>query len=680
MFLGVTFLVLLIRQPYEIHSMRACVPNNYFALNDQLCLCDPYGRLNEANCKTIARRQPCLPGQVIWQGCNQCICQDNGQLKCTSAFCSNRVTNPGIGYDGLAAYGPRCTPFGSYYVNCSLCFCPASGQASDAQCAVDASCSLDKTSDMMTITKRNQCIPNVTYLFPCIQCLCSEYGYFVLDKCLEKCQSQTKHHRRCIPGSLYRRDCDICRCPDNSIPDEKLCFKSGCNVNTKQRYLHSLRSSTNHCNPRTFTKPKCIYCDCSSEGTVNERSCLELDCSKVSDFKFYTEIEICSPGELVPICMECFCLNDGLTNETYCTRVCTYQSKLNILEKVLNDSKVDTTLIDKSKIKTVELNQACEPSTLYIDSGKYCLCSDNGNSNFKFCTNVIEDLKFNLESNKLLKFDATTSCEPSTLVDFDCNTCYCSKEGKIDPKWCTYDDCEAKRIVMESHKNLPHSDPIEDPSGVCTPGCISKDKCNFCICPNSGILKEHSCTKNECFDNVEVTNEKFVCEPLAYYEVDCNICFCPRDGLKNVALCTKNHCEKSFLRSEACISGNLFSEECDVCVCPPNGNKAERVCTNNTCSLPRWSTFKLTDSVLANEVHDDATRNLELCYPGEEFSMGCNICVCTDLGLKVYASCEPLLCNDNGNTDRMKFSDVILDRMDKMTIIQKENPKQQKKV
>lgn len=342
------------------------MPNTYFALNDRLCLCDPYGRLNEANCKTIARPQPCPPGQVIRQGCNQCICQDNGQLKCTSAFCSNRVTKPGISYHGLVAYGPRCTPFRSYYVNCNLCFCPASGQASDAQCAVDTSCSLDQTSDIMTITKINQCIPNVMYLFPCIECLCSEYGNFVFDKCLEKCQPQTEHHRRCIPGTLYRRDCDICRCPDNSIPDEKLCIKAGCNADTKQTYLHSLRSSTNRCTPRTFTKPKCIYCDCTSEGTVNEHYCLELDCSKISDFKFYAETDVCSPGELVPICMECFCLNNGLTNETYCTRVCTYQSKLNILEKVLNESKVDTTLIDKSKIKTVKqlVNRALFISTV----------------------------------------------------------------------------------------------------------------------------------------------------------------------------------------------------------------------------------------------------------------------------------------------------------------------------
>ncbi|XP_039750498.1 laminin subunit alpha-like [Pararge aegeria] len=665
MFLGVTFLVLLTRLPYEIHSLRSCVPNTYFALNDRLCWCDLQGRLNEANCKTAARRQPCPPGQVIWQGCNQCICQNNGQLKCTSAFCSNWVTKPGVSYQGLTDYGSRCTPFKSYYVNCSLCYCPASGYASDAQCAVDASCTIDHTSDVITLTKQNQCIPNVMYLLPCVQCLCSEKGYFAVDKCLEKCQPQSNYKRRCIPGTLYRKECDVCRCPDNSIPDEKLCIKNGCDAGTKEVYLHPLRSSPNHCTPHAFTEPKCIYCDCSLEGTVNEHSCLELNCSKISDFKYYVQTDICSPGELVPICMQCFCPSNRLTNETYCTRVCTDISKLNVIEKVLNDSKVDLSLIDKKKIKIVGNSEGCEPSTLYLNNGKYCLCPDNGETNLNFCTQVIEEFKYDHLESSRIKFDSTTTCDPSTLVDFGCNTCYCSKAGKIDPKWCTYDDCEAKRIVMESHKSHLNTEPTENPNGGCTPGSISKVKCNFCICPESGILKERVCTKNDCFEAVEVINV-FVCEPLAYYEVDCNICFCPLDGLKNVAKCTKNACEKSFLRSDACGPGHLFSDGCNVCVCPPDGNKANKVCTNNTCSIPRWSTYKLTDSLLENQIHDDATRNLDLCFPGEEFSMGCNICVCPDLGLKVYAICEPLLCD--ANEDIIKAGGV-LDRSERLVCI-----------
>lgn len=646
------------------------MPNTYVALNDRLCLCDHQGRLIESNCKNVARRQPCQPGQVAWQGCNHCICQGNGQLKCTSALCSNRISTPGIGsgHHVLANYGQRCSPFRSYYVNCSLCFCPASGQSSDAQCALDASCSLEPTSDIVTITKRNQCIPNVMYLFPCVQCLCSEYGYFVLDKCLEKCPAQFKPKRRCVPGTFYRQDCDVCRCPDNGVHDEKLCLKTDCNKNNNQAYLHSLRSSSNHCTPRTFTKPKCIYCECSSEGKVNEHSCLELDCSKVSDFKNLAQTDACSPGELVPICMECFCLNTGLTNESYCTRVCTYQSKLSVLEKILSDSKVDFSLIDKTKIRAVEKRESCISSTLYLENSKYCLCPDNGDTNVKFCTNVIEDLHDNehdmTEINEL-KFDINASCEPSTLVDFDCNTCYCSKNGRIDPNWCTYDDCEAKRIVSESHKTHSNSELIENPNGACVPGSISKVKCNFCICPESGVMRERACTKNDCYEHEEVANNKFACEPLAYYEVDCNICFCPRDGLKNVAKCTKNQCEKSFLRSDTCISGHLFTDECSMCVCPPDGNKADRVCTNNKCGSTSLSTLNMTDSYLENEVHDDETRNLELCFPGEEFSMGCNLCVCPDLGLKVYASCESILCDEKEDIIKSTVDDGILDRSGK---------------
>ncbi|XP_023951717.2 uncharacterized protein LOC112055755 [Bicyclus anynana] len=199
---------------------------------------------------------------------------------------------------------------------------------------------------------------------------------------------------------------------------------------------------------------------------------------------------------------------------------------------------------------------------------------------------------------------------------------------------------------MESHKSHANPESVDDSTGVCTPGSISRVKCNFCICSDGGVLGEQACTKNNCFENIKITNEKFVCEPLDYYEVDCNICLCPPNGLKNVAKCTKNSCEKSALRSDSCIPGHLFSDDCNVCVCPPNGNKADRVCTNNTCSGSRWRISKSSISLLENQVHDDATRNLDVCFPGEEFSMGCNICLCPDLGLKVYASCERIICNE----------------------------------
>lgn len=624
-----------------------CVPNTNFILNGRLCFCDYKGRWSQVNCRILARRQTCQPGRIFWQGCNKCTCSINSEVYCTNIYCNS--TNSILSHS-LSEYGERCIPFQLYHVNCSFCVCPASEQSSDARCSIDRSCYPNsETMDIQRITKISHCIPSALYLFPCLQCLCSENGTFSAEKCVEKCQQKIENKGRCASGKLYKNGCNICQCPKNGIRNDTLCTKATC-YDISKSTSKFLRSDSVSCAPRTFTNPRCLYCECLSNGTVNENSCLELDCSKTFNYN-NSQRNVCSPGDLVPICIECFCFSNGQTNETYCTRTCTYESKLSMLEKVLNHSLIDPNLIDKHKVKQIEEGNDCETNTIYLVNGRYCLCPTNiaQESINKYCTHVIEHSK--KVPNTIVSWNKHnitpyTSCEPNTLVDFDCNTCYCPKNGKVDPKWCTYDDCEAKRIILEMHKSNSSQNSIEDPNGFCTPGTISKVKCNFCICPESGYLGQRACTKNNCFDNVEFTNDKFTCEPLTYYEVDCNICYCPHDGFKNVDKCTKNSCEKSFLRTDVCIPGQLFSDECSVCVCPRNGNREDKVCTNNTCGNVPWNAFKLTHSFLENEVYDDTTRKLELCFPGEEFANGCDLCVCPDLGIKTYATCERILCEN----------------------------------
>lgn len=481
------------------------------------------------------------------------------------------------------------------------------------------------------------------YLYPCIRCFCSEYGFFDLDKCVSRCGHTNQLVQKCKPGTLYRHNCEVCRCSDNGTRERNLCIKSDCNKHSQDKY--ALRSSSIRCTPRTFTSPMCLFCECNSEGTVNETACLELSCSTMSYLR-YGKTEKCSPGELVSTCIECFCLSNGVTNENYCTRSCTYASKVKILEKILSQSPVDMSIIDKTKIDHIKSNDPCKPNALYISNRRYCLCSNKAKE--LYCTSIFEEIKIKTKQvDATNKIDINTKCEPNTLVDFDCNTCYCSKKGKIDPKWCTYDDCEAKRLVQESHKSHVVHASDEDENGVCTSGSISKVKCNYCICPESGILQERTCTKNNCFNSIDVTDHEFTCEPLAYYEVDCNICYCPSDGLKNVDKCTKNQCEKSFLRVDSCVPGHLFIDMCNVCVCPPNGDKEDKVCTNHTCGIPPWNVFKFSDNLLNNDIQDDTVRSLDRCIPGEEFVMGCDLCVCSDLGLKSYSTCEPILCEDS---------------------------------
>ncbi|XP_063833522.1 uncharacterized protein LOC135082663 [Ostrinia nubilalis] len=648
-----------------------------------MCHCNNLGWWTDSDCVSIERRVACIAGQIVWQGCSQCICQENGQLHCSDAGCYNdspyrgvdAVTSTRKTIDTKDSTSTWCTPFKSYYINCSICVCPASGRTAEAHCATDTSCHRlsPSSTDFLLSVNKNICIPQVMYLFPCLHCLCSDGGYFILEKCVETCHRplQIESTRRCISRTFYRRNCNVCWCPDDSMPDDKFCTQNVCTENSKFTSLETLRTLRIKCHPYSFLKPKCFYCGCNTNGNINENACLELDCLKTNDFKYDVAKLTCSPGEMVPSCTECFCLRNGMTNKTYCTNVCSYQSKLSLLDKVLKDSFSNQLLIDRKDIKRIAENELCEPNTMYIDQGRYCLCPENGSTNYKLCTSVSEEShvkrpNFHSILKHGLKYvDLKMNCTPNSFVEIDCNTCYCAKNGKIDPKWCTYDDCNAKKIIQDTHKSYRVSTmPSVD---TCIPGSISKVGCNYCICPESGILKDRACTKNKCSEIQEqVDDDKFVCEPLAYYLVDCNVCLCPRDGVKNVQKCTKKICEKTFLRSDSCVSGKFFSNGCNVCVCPPNGDKSDKVCTKHRCSdfdTPWKKIFRLSQNLLDNRVTQDNKRELDFCFSGEEFEIGCKICVCPDVGLRSYATCTESLCDKESNKLNVSktIEDVSLD-------------------
>ncbi|KAJ8710287.1 hypothetical protein PYW07_009653 [Mythimna separata] len=659
--MAVTFVTLVTTVSLGDTIFRTCVPNTQFLLNGRLCYCNSIGHWSEATCQMIGRRQTCLPGQIIWEECSQCICQENGKLMCTNTECAEENIKKNVSKQELGAE-LWCTPFRSYYINCSLCVCPASGKMSEARCATDSSCSLKGPNLSMDVISQSVCIPKVMYLFNCLHCLCSDDGFFVQSKCVETCHKAPESAKRCIPRTFYRNDCNIYRCPENGVHDDSVRSKSHCDKKSNPlSSLVSLRNATTACTPNRYTKPKCIYCECNSQGVVNESSCLEQECLKINDFQYDSVKSMCTPGEMVPTCMECFCLRNGFTVEKYCTRVCSLQNKLIMLERVLKET---INQIERSVIKDILGSESCDPSSVFLDQGRYCLCPESGNTNFKLCTSVTEDSglkktqRFIVEKANVIDYNIT--CEPNTFVEFGCNTCYCTKAGKVEQKWCTYDDCEAKRTIQDSHKsrNAPKHTSTEA-LATCIPGSIAKVDCNFCICGPSGLVKDRACTNNTCNGQYTTVGNEFSCDPSAYYAVDCNICFCATDGIKNVDKCTKNQCEANYLRTDSCNAGELFSDDCNICVCPLNGDKKGKACTNRTCAeidTPWKKIFKLSQTLLGNEVEQEVTRNLELCFPGEEFEADCKLCVCPEMGLKEYASCTPILCNKNKHVSTPRIS------------------------
>lgn len=581
-------------------------------------------------------------------------------MLCTNILCGEEVSsNPRQISKTIDMKRLWCIPFMSYYANCSLCVCPVSGNMNEARCASDANCPFRGITDYLTAVNNNVCIPKVMYLFPCLHCLCSDDGFFVVSKCVETCQKAIRDvARRCMPNTFYRKECNVCFCPDNGITNDK-CTKATCSHRVTFESLVNLRNKTRRCQRQTFTGRKCFFCECTQDGIVNEDSCLPSECMSIENYEYNFKKSTCGAGEMVPKCIECLCLRNGVTNSEYCTKECTDEQKLEILDNVVKDSFNSHHRLDRKSIRQIVSNEVCEPNSIYKEQGRYCLCPENGNIDFQLCTTAIEErhvekTKISIRENTVVDIDLNVKCDPDTFVEFDCNTCYCLKTGRIDPKWCTYDDCESKRITMENQKNKWNE--AVSVNGACNPGSISKEECNFCICPDNGKHKDRACTKNKCAALANKVINVLACEPLTYYSVDCNICYCPKNGIKNVAKCTKNTCEKTFLRSEVCVPGRLFSEECNVCVCPSNGDKADRVCTNSTCNdseTPWKKIFQLSQSLMSYQ-KGDTTRNLELCFPGEEFEVGCKVCLCPDMGLRVYATCTEMLCGEENNTKEVK--------------------------
>lgn len=548
--------------------------------------------------------------------------------------------------------GSWCTPFRTYFVDCSICICPANGRTDEAPCENNSPCKINRNPTFSDISlKKMSCLSNVIYLFPCLHCTCSSQGYFLKENCIDKCGLKSLN-AKCKPNTFYRRQCNVCLCSFSGIADDKVCSKKVCSGQDQLSSLVQLQINYDFTSPYIFTPPRCIYCICGADKRLNTNACLEAECLSSIYEHYGTKIN-CTLGEIVPVCVECFPLKDSSLRPEYCTTSCSIKDKLNVLENVVKDNIDSKNLIEYNLLpKFVNISDSCNLSSVIIFEDSYCICFEN-RIDYKNCITLPiklsqDENSFSVNEN-IINIDSSVSCEPSTFVEFDCNTCFCSKKGKIDLNWCTNDDCVAKRIIQNSQNT---KDIQKNTKEKCVPGSISKVDCNFCICSSNGITSKQACTSNHCSGGRNQLSDgtQFTCEPLNYFIIDCNICLCPRDGIKNVVKCTKNLCENNFRRSDVCVPGELFTDECNVCICPPNGDKNDKVCTNDICPdavLATKEIFNISQTIFGKSGEEIHKRTIEVCFRNEEFMMGCNLCICPEVGLRAFAICTPILCNDD---------------------------------
>lgn len=255
-------------------------------------------------------------------------------------------------------------------------------------------------------------------------------------------------------------------------------------------------------------------------------------------------------------------------------------------------------------------------------------------------------------------------CKPHTSWQEDCNTCTCNNEGTFN--MCTTKVCE-------------EVDPTttEKPVQKCKPNETFMEGCNSCVCNSEGTLA--MCSASTCIQDdkdpmEQIKPEVFRCKSLEVFKMDCNTCVCNKEGTN--AACTEIGC--THYRNEAigvpsdnkasppvsthCVPLETSKKDCNTCVCNSEGTAIE--CTKVQClqEIPQDEPIKPIEENKKEEVSVPVKSDFT-CKALESYKMGCNTCVCNELGTN--AACTQIDCQDTPVADVPK---VIIDIEDEKAI------------
>ncbi|XP_026750636.3 uncharacterized protein LOC113511218 [Galleria mellonella] len=277
----------------------------------------------------------------------------------------------------------------------------------------------------------------------------------------------------CVPGKLYRMDCNTCRCgEENSL----LCTKMACLTD------EDIDAIFHESKPSSLQEEK-------KDNILRKRMKSDLKYPDVPSKK-------CVPGKLYKKgCRKCFCDQSG-------TARCANRIQCNDDRSILMLTPEDVRpRFEKEELNSLSLlpNTAtrCEPGKAYKVDCNFCLCLINRNL---LCSKML-CLSFNDTYRiKALKYTGKP-CEENETTENECIKCSCITK---------LTRCKEIPDCIPNAMRTPHGEhgkkkpklmlSLKKDNDKCIPFSVYNDDCNKCYCQDDSTLR---CTQKICLNYVQ---------------------------------------------------------------------------------------------------------------------------------------------------------------------------------
>ncbi|XP_063897505.1 SCO-spondin isoform X3 [Helicoverpa armigera] len=247
-----------------------CLVGSEWESNCHYCRCSDGGVaecLKQSNCDKEVFAEPilCKPNTEFQRDCNTCICLENGLGLCTLEFCRR---------DSIGA-----TP--EILVASELQDKDEPDQKSVKTAVLVPNATLTRKERSVSTELAKTCTPGTEFRMDCNKCLCDNKGQDFSCTRIDCNALNNNHHAsaftarskrdvseqlsmKCVPGSVFDRDCNVCRCTENG--QFATCSIKRCSDN-KLETEHAPDSDLGfRCNPGEQFRRDCNDCTCSADG------------------------------------------------------------------------------------------------------------------------------------------------------------------------------------------------------------------------------------------------------------------------------------------------------------------------------------------------------------------------------------------------------------------------------
>ncbi|XP_059055783.1 uncharacterized protein LOC131849688 [Achroia grisella] len=373
-----------------------------------------------------------------------------------------------------------CVPTSTVHGPCHTCVCNIDGVY---YCRADK---CKNESEYKTLQRR-ECESNLMYTEDMLLCTCNDEGYWTSTNCRTNESHWNNHNsdlprirngESCIPGKIYRLDCNTCRCGEqNSL----LCTKMACLTEEDLNVIFHERK------PKGVQEPKDV---------INLRT-------RMTDIK-YPDIPSakCIPGKLYKKgCKKCFCNEKGIVS---CTKNVNCYDRRSIVMLTPNDVRPRFKEEDLNSLEMLP-NAAtkCEPGKAYKVDCNTCLCLVNKNL---LCSKVLclsLDDMHRVDANKRTGKPCNRD---EYTTDIECLLCSCVK-GVTQCKAIAgcKEELTALRLLHGEYNKWKPRLTLSLKEDKCLAQTIYKDDCNKCYCQDDGTLR---CTQKTCLNYVQTLQLK----------------------------------------------------------------------------------------------------------------------------------------------------------------------------